>query len=307
VIALWYGGEREGAADVAIYASWLQPDSESWSTPRQVISREQAEHDLGLHLRKLGNAVLLAGDDNNVWMFFVTASIGGWSTSHINMVHSRDGGHSWGRVVRLRTSPFLNISTLVKGHPFFYADGTIGLPVYHELAGKFSELLRLERNGKVIDKIRMSSERRAIQPDIVLLGEREMLAVMRNTSGTAKMYQVLSRDNGETWGKLQETSIPNPNSAVTLDGRPSLLVLAYNDSDEHRNPLSLAVSTDRGKSWKKIADIEKSPLRADNNKDEFSYPYLLRTRAGMYHLFYTWKRTRIAHVSFSEDWITGLQ
>lgn len=303
VMAVWYGGEREGSRDVAIYASWLSSAAGDWSPAEQIIERQRVANDLGVHIRKLGNAVLLAGNNREVWMFFVTASIGGWSTSHINMVHSTDGGKTWGSTRRLVASPFLNISTLVKGRPFFYQDGSIGLPVYHELAGKFSELLRLERDGTVRDKIRMTHGRHKIQPDIAIIDDRAMLSVMRDTSDDRKVTQMSSPDGGMTWSPLQQTVLPNPNSAVSISGDKTRLVLAFNDSGEHRNPLSLAVSSDQGKSWNKIVDIESGPLREDNNKDEFSYPYLVLTRSGTYHLVYTWKRSRIAHVRFNREWI----
>ena len=41
------------------------------------------------------------------------------------------------------TSPFVNVSTLVRSNPFRYADGSIGLPAYHEFIGKFAELIRI--------------------------------------------------------------------------------------------------------------------------------------------------------------------
>jgi predicted neuraminidase len=303
ILSVWYGGKREGAGDVALYSSMLEPATQSWTTPVKTLSRQRVSDDLGLHIRKLGNAVLLAGEKQSVWMFFVTASIGGWSTSSINMVHSSDGGKNWDKVKRLVTSPFLNLSTLTKGHPFFYKDGTIGLPVYHELVGKFAELLRVDIKGEVKEKIRMTKGRHKIQPDIAVIGEDLMLAVLRDSSPERKLFQMSSADSGENWSALHDTHLPNPDAAVSIAGNSESVVLAYNDSAEHRNPLSLAFSNDQGKSWKKIADIEASELREDNNKDEFSYPYIIQSRDGTYHLVYTWKRQQVAYVSFNKAWI----
>jgi predicted neuraminidase len=186
--------------------------------------------DLGVHIRKLGNAVLLAGENQSIWMFFVTVSIGGWSTSSINMVHSSDGGKNWGKVKRLVTSPFLNLSTLTKGHPFFYKDGTIGLPVYHELAGKFAELLRVDIKGEVKGKIRMTKGRHKIQPDIAVLDEDSMLAVLRDSSPERMLFQMSSTDSGKSWSMPSATPLPNPDAAVSIAGNSEGLVLAYNDS-----------------------------------------------------------------------------
>jgi predicted neuraminidase len=303
ILSVWYGGEREGAGDVALYSSRLNVAAQSWTEPVKSLSRQRVSDDLGVHIRKLGNAVLLAGENQSIWMFFVTASIGGWSTSSINMVYSSDGGKNWGRVKRLVTSPFLNLSTLTKGHPFFYKDGTIGLPVYHELAGKFAELLRVDIKGEVKEKIRMTKGRHKIQPDIAVIGEDLMVAVLRDSSPERKLFQMSSTDSGRSWSTLYATPLPNPDAAVSIAGNSEGVVLAYNDSAEHRNPLSLAFSNDQGKSWKKIADIEASELREDNNKDEFSYPYIIQSRDGTYHLVYTWKREQVAYVSFNKAWI----
>jgi len=38
---------------------------------------------------------------------------------------------------RLVSSPFFNLSTMVRGEPVQYADGTIGLPIYQNLLGSF--------------------------------------------------------------------------------------------------------------------------------------------------------------------------
>ncbi len=303
ILSVWYGGEREGAHDVALYSSHLDKLSQSWSKPVVSLSRQQVADDLGVHIRKLGNAVLLAGENQHVWMFFVTVSIGGWSTSSISMVKSVDGGNNWGKVKRLVTSPFLNLSTLTKGRPFFYQDGTIGLPVYHELAGKFAELLRLDTDGEVKEKIRMTKGRHKIQPDIAIIGEEHMLAVLRDSSPERKLLQMTSSNSGRTWSVPVETGFSNPDAAVSIAGNSEGVVLAFNDSAEHRNPLAVAFSSDQGRSWKKIVDIEASELRDDNNKDEFSYPYIIQSRDGIYHLVYTWKREKVAYVSFNKAWI----
>lgn len=303
IMAVWYGGTREGSADVSLYASVLAPGSKKWSEPREVVSRQQLADKLGIHVRKLGNAVLLSDGEQNLWMFFVSTSVGGWSTSAINMIVSNDDGQTWGNPVRLVASPFLNVSTLVKGHPFFYQDGTIGLPVYHELMGKFGELLRVDREGRVLDKRRMSHKREAIQPDIALLEDNRMHAVLRNTGAGRLVLQQSSDDGGRSWTPLADTSLPNPDAAVTVTSIQNAMVLVYNDSDDDRDRMAVALSTNQGKSWRSIYQLEKGGVDADGNKDEFSYPYLIRTRKGEYHLVYTWKRRRIAHVSFNDAWI----
>lgn len=303
IMSVWYGGTREGSADVSLYASVLAAGDDAWSPPRELISRQELADGLGMHIRKLGNAVLLSDGEQKLWLFFVSTSVGGWSTSAINMMVSQDDGRTWRKPVRIVASPFLNVSTLVKGHPFFYQDGTIGLPVYHELMGKFAELLRVDSNGAVLDKQRMTHRRDAIQPDIALLENNRMHAVLRNTGASRVVLQQSSSDGGNTWSLLNETSLPNPDAAVTVASVRNAMAMVYNDSSDDRDRMALALSTNRGKSWRKIYQLEQGGMDEDGNKDEFSYPYLIRTRKGDYHLVYTWKRRRIAHVSFNDAWI----
>jgi predicted neuraminidase len=74
------------------------------------------------------------------------------------------------------------------------------------------------------------------------------------------------------------------------------LVLAFNNSATKRNPLSIAVSKDNGKTWPIIKDVE-----TDNF--EFSYPSLAQAADGKVWLTYTWKRKSIGYAVFDRDWL----
>jgi len=302
LLSVWYGGSREGSGDVAIYVSRKSADS-AWSTPEVLIDRAKLAQDTGRHIKKLGNPVLLSDGSKTVWMFFVSTSIGGWSTSAINLIISHDAGQTWGSAKRLVTSPFLNLSTLVKARPFFYQDGSIGLPAYHELAGKYSELVRVSPDGRVLDKARITHGRYTIQPSIVALSKDHLIAMMRNTNEVRNVVRSYGAKGGEIWSKAVYSELPNPDAAVSIAGDKDLLVIVYNDLKNDRNQLALAVSTDKGLSWNKRFQLESSGPDKDGVKSEFSYPYLYRTKNGEYHLVYTWQRKRIAYVHFNQAWL----
>lgn len=303
LLAVWYGGSREGASDVAIYSSRKKAIETEWSQPEALIDHYRVAQDLGRHIKKLGNPVLLSDGKNTVWMFFVSTSIGGWSTSAINLIISQDAGRSWGRVKRLITSPFLNLSTLVKGRPFFYQDGSIGLPAYHELAGKFAELIRVSASGDVINKVRMTHGRFSIQPSIVPLEDDRLLALMRNTNLTRNIVRAYGKQGGKQWSDADYIDLNNPDAALSVSGNANNLVLAYNDIKHDRNRLALAVSVDKGMNWKNRLLLESADPDKHGNKSEFSYPYLIKTAMGEYHLVYTWQRKRIAYVHFNQSWL----
>ena len=76
-------------------------------------------------------------------------SFGGWAGSSVNYMISTYGGGSYGPVHRLTTSPFFNVSTLVRGDPVPMTEGVIALPAYHEFIGKHAKLLMLSPDGSL--------------------------------------------------------------------------------------------------------------------------------------------------------------
>ena len=303
--AFWYGGSREGAGDVAIYTSVYSPVEGTWSPEHAVVTRESAQRHLQRYLRKLGNPVVGRDRDGRLWLFFVSVTIGGWGGSAINLMASEDEGETWSVPRRLIASPFLNISTLVRGAPFLFTDGTIGLPVYHEMVGKFGELLRLDTGGHAIHKTRLSWGRTSLQPVIVPLSETEAVGFMRYAGDPPKrVLMVRTADGGATWTPPVKTGLPNPDAAVgsvLLANGP--LLLALNHAEENRESLSLASSTDFGKTWRIAHEFEGESSSPQPLMREFSYPWIMQDGAGDVHLLYTWGRTRIKHVHFNPAWL----
>ena len=303
--AFWYGGTREGAPDVAIYTSVYSPKEETWSPERAVMTRELAQRRLHRHVRKLGNPVAGRDPAGRIWLFFVSVSVGGWAGSAVNAVVSTDEGTTWSPPRRLITSPFLNISTLVKGAPVPLSDGTVALPVYHEFLGKFGELLRVDADGRVIGKTRLSWGKSSLQPVIVPRSGTEAVAFMRYAGDPpARVLVTRTSDAGAHWSEPAKTALPNPNSAVggvLLPGGP--LVLAFNNAEENREDLSLALSDDFGASWRMARGLEGASLAPHAPILEYSYPWIMQDRSGDVHVLYTWGRTRIKHAVFNRAWL----
>jgi predicted neuraminidase len=302
VTAFWYGGTREGAADVAIYRSRLGNDG--WSQPQRLLDRRQLAEALNRHVRKVGNATVYRHPDGRLWMFVVTVSVGGWAGSSISLVESTDNGATWSRARRLVTSPFFNFSTLVRGSAFRYADGSIGLPVYHEFVGKFAELLRIDGDGRILERTRLTSGRHALQPEVAILDEQQAVALLRYAGDAPRrVLHSITVDGGRTWTEPDKIAVPNPDSAVDLLplDRDRLLAV-FNDLDDHRFRLTLAVSEDAGRHWRSLRVLEDRP-EGDRSHHEYSYPWLLRAEDGDFHLLYTWNRRRIKHVQFNRSWL----
>jgi len=306
VMAFWYGGTREGAKDVAIYATTFDPKTATWSQERPIITRAFTEESTRHYVKKLGNPVVIKKRDGSIWLFYVSVAIGGWSTSAINVTLSLDDGVTWSPPKRLIASPVFNLSYLIKSPPFLMQDGDIGLPVYHEMAGKFSEWLKIDAQQAVVYKSRISAQRYAIQPAVVPLSESDAICFMRNSGKARRVFAAQTHDRGITWSTPYPLALKNPNSAVaSMALSDHELIMVLNNSDDERDDLSLAYSKDSGKTWDILALFEDGQQTKPNDakKIEFSYPYLIQTRNGDFHLLYTWYKLQIKHILFNRAWL----
>ena len=274
LFVVWFGGTNEGSADTRIYGVDGVLDASGktvWGEVRSVVSREETGNQQGRWVRKLGNPVVFADAQYGVGLVYVRATMGGWASSHLNLLFplvcppafnpsqrvllcdiSKDSPEPPASR-RLLTSPFFNMSTLVKGAPVFFDNGDIGLPIYHEMAGKFAELLVLDRKGKVQRKIRMDHGRRTLQPVLLVEDATRAIALMRDGSSSMRVWRSETVDAGRNWSVPQQVDLPNPNSALAAvrldDGR---LLAVANDTEDDRLRLSLLVSEDRGFHWRVV-------------------------------------------------------
>lgn len=278
--AFWFAGSREGASDVQIKSAVFDPKNGKWGAEQLVVTRGNTQQDVLRYVSKLGNPVCGRAPNGDLWLFYVTVSLGGWSGSSITMKTSTDEGKTWSAARRLVTSPFLNISTLVKGTPFYYGDGTMGLPVYHELINKFGEILHLDEQGNVIDLQRLSAAQdHGLQPVVLVKSTFEAQALMRSSSDKEprQVLSVATRDGGQHWTEPEELPLLNPDSALTAVVLPDGRILGVFNNQERqgiskgRDVLSLMISEDDGNSWKLVKRLEdQSSMRGKaHNKAAF--------------------------------------
>lgn len=144
-----------------------------------------------------------------------------------------------------------------------------------------------------------------IQPSVVEKKDGTLVAYCRDSGGPPNRVMIsLSHDQGTTWSAARDSFIPNPGSSLEVivlsDGD---WVMVYNDTEEKRNRLSLALSDDEGSTWKKPRVIAYDPRK----KGRYSYPSLIQTRDGLVHVTYSHADedgATIKHFQCQTDWLT---
>ncbi len=137
------------------------------------------------------------------------------------------------------------------------------------------------RNGKgEVD----APKRGAMEPEVIELNDGRILMLIRNQLGyVGKSY---SADGGETWSEMTSLGVKAPEAPATVRRIPATgdLLLIWNNTytagaghGGKRTPLTAAISTDEGETWKVVNNLES------NSQLTFSYTSLtfVRNRAVM--------------------------
>ncbi len=304
LVAFWFGGSREGAKDVRIFQSYFQQAEHMWTAPTAVLDVATLSAAVGRYIGKLGNPLVFIDKQQRMWLYVVSVSYGGWAGSSLNVMFSDDLGQSWSVPKKLITSPFINVSTLVRNTMYAMQDGSMLLPVYHEFAAQFPELLRVSAAGEVIEKVRMFGHGGGIQPSLVQGKGREVYAFMRSGSHTKdwKVIRLKSENEGQTWQDFTLTELPNPNSAqIVAKVDKNLWIWVGNHHPEHRQDLTLAVTDDLEGRWRVVYRFEQG-----KQGEAYSYPAMVQGQDGVWHLLYTANRKHIKHVQFNRAWLAKI-
>jgi alpha-L-rhamnosidase len=288
LVAAWFGGTEEKNKDVGIWVSYR--DGQTWSEPVEVVNGIQKD---GTRY-PCWNPVLFQPKEGPLMLFYkVGPNPKEWWGL---LVTSNDGGVEWSTPQRLPGE----IVGPIKNKPIQLADGSILCPSSSENNGwrVHMELTPdLGQNWTSTGPLNDGKEFGAIQPTVLRYTDNKLQILCRGDQGF--ITECWSDDNGQTWGKMTATSLPNPNSGidgVTMkDGRQ---LLVYNPTGGEwgpRVPLSVATSKD-GKNWKKLFDLEPVTNPDTVDEEEYSYPGVIQTSDGMIHIVYTYNRQTVKHV-----------
>lgn len=277
LMAAWFGGKAEGAKDVEIWASTF--DGKKWTEPK-VMGTEPGQ--------PCWNPVLFKSAKGTLFLWYKAGPKPDNWTGYVRT--STDSGKTWSKP-EMMPSTFLGP---VRAKPIQLANGTI-------LAGTSWESYRnwvpfVDRStdeGKTWKRSNpfpVPDRFNQIQPTLFEAKDGKVVALMRSSNPRA-ICRAESKDGGETFSPAVETDLANPSAGIdcvkTSEGD---VFLIYNPNALLRTPISLARSTDDGKTWKKVADLETEP-------GEYSYPAIIQSAAGTLEITYTWKRTHIKYQS----------
>lgn len=148
-----------------------------------------------------------------------------------------------------------------------------------------------------------------IQPTIAIAKDSSLVAYLRdNGPPPQRMQRTESHDKGLTWSIPKDDILPNPGAGfdvVTLSTGEWLMV--FNDTEEGRHNLSVAVSHDDGKTWKWKKSIENDTRQ--ENATSSHYPAVIEGIDGRIHVSYSYHRDDIKpgrsvkYVSFPLSWV----
>lgn len=277
LIAAWFGGKAEGAADVKIWSSAF--DGKLWAEP-QVLGTEPGQPCWNpVFFKTVKGTIYLwykAGPKPESWTGFVRKSI--------------DSGKTWS-TPEMMPAGFWGP---VRAKPIQMANGSMLAGTSLESYRNWTPYVdRSDDDGKTWKRsnaFNIPGKFGQIQPTLFESKQGNIIALMRSQN-PRNICRSESKDGGETFSPAEETTLPNPSAGIdavrTKDGD---IFLIYNPSQLSRTPISLARSADDGKTWKKVVDFETEP-------GEFSYPAMIQASNGLLEITYTWKRTHIKHVS----------
>ncbi len=294
LIVIWYGGSYESSDDQVLFLSRRKKGSSDWSKP-EIIVRSPG--------RPPGNAVLFTTRDNRVWMVWGRMDGTqpmlrgtGWKDCTLFFRTSSDNGRTW-----TEDKPFFHdtLGWLPRNLTIFLADGTLVLPISDERNGHGVDLsffLSTKDNGATWTQSGIM--RGGEQPTFIQRGDGSILAYLRVRPN---IVSAESYDGGKTFTSPTPTQWKNPDSGISMcrlkDGH---VLLVFNNQDNSRSPLHIAMSVDDGRTWGK-------PLELESNPGEYSYPSVFQAPDGKIHIIYTFRRYSIKHVEMNEDWLTKLE
>lgn len=142
-----------------------------------------------------------------------------------------------------------------------------------------------------------------IQPAVLRRDDGTLVAYMRENGPRRHIRICESKDDGLTWGKVENSTLANPGSG--LDGlrlASGHWLLVYNDTIMGRHRLAVSISTDEGRTWQQTRHLENDVTGS------FHYPAVTQGADGTIHCVYSFfvaGGKSMKHTAFNEAWVAA--
>ena len=311
ILCFWFSGEGEGHFN-AIVMSRLPKGSRQWSAPVQVAHQNH---------RSFQNPVAFQLPSGDIWLLHTSQVAGQWQAkAQVQFLVSSDAGNSWSTAKTLFGKP----GSFTRQPPVLLSEKHWLLPIYYTPSrsitdgaeSNYSAVEVTSDGGRHWKECLIPHSGGLVQQSIVRISQRRFLGFFR--SRYADFIYESTSDDGCAWTPPAPTPLPNNNSSIQATRlKGGSVVLVFNDRSAGavrdkprtapRTPLSIALSTDSGKTWPRIRDIEIGlPVGNDDERpksEEYSYPSVLQDSEGRIEVAYTYCRQTIKVVRIDEDWI----
>ena len=175
---------------------------------------------------------------------------GRWRTCDLRMRTSDDAGETWSDVQMIDAK----WGQVPRCKPIRMQSG--GILFGTEYDDGHSRIWLSEDDCATWQMVGRVDGERNQHPTLIEKSDGSVLALLRPCGGQGYVLKSESQDGGRTWMHAECTELASPFAALDAvklsDGR---LVLAWNRNPDARNPLTLALSEDEGKTWPYQRDL----------------------------------------------------
>ena len=348
LLCVWFSGTQEGIRDISIYMSRLNKGEIAWSIPVK-LSEDPArsEQNPVLFLDPSEKLWLLytaqkSGNQDAAIVRYRTSVDQGYSWSEIKELFDQQGIFVRQPIIVLANGEWLlpifhcqqvpgekwvgdNDTSAVKisadqgqtwtEYPVPNSVGCVHMNVNLLQDGSLLALYRSRWADYIYQSCSYDSGRNWTEPtptilpnnnssiQFITLKNGHLALVFNNISATkdterrASLYDEIEDEAEILPANKSLTSIKlAPNGKTAFWGTP-------------RAPMTIALSEDKGKTWRYIRNIEIGDgyCMSNNSQEklnrEFSYPSIKQTSDGKIHIAFTYFRQTIKYVQITEDWI----
>lgn len=310
LLCFWFTGTWEGSSGVSIAMSRLDHGSDRWTLP-VVLSHHPGYSDQ--------NPVPFLAPDGRIWLFHTSQKAKkGQTTAVVYELTSDDQGHTWTtpKLLFSQSGSFIRQHLVTVGHEWIFPTYRSASPGITKNAQNDISIVKTSTDGGTTwTDCEVPNSGGLVQMNIIQLKPDDMIAFFRSRYADW-IYRSQSQD-GCHWSAPTATQLPNNNASIQAvrlaDGH---LVMAFNNTQAEttrenphtasRSILSVALSTDNGKTWPWVRDLQSGnepPAFRPGEDAEYAYPSVVQSPHGMIRVAFTFRRETIKYMTFKEDWI----